>query len=336
MAIEHAHSYLVHPGRGQDEQRDVSGVAVPTQSAGDKVTRLVASLFDTAEKECNLDILFRPDSRGARNNPCQKLFESYVKHPSLANGKKVAVKLRDVTTHRSGLGLLFLLTGTDSYGPRLVVARFPAEQGVVADESPRKLTVKFIDRVFMKNAHAYKCATYVARAGFSDGKAVDKQINDPREISDYWIFDFLESDFRTTSAAGSANLGDAVRKATSLTDGPIRSELIVAAQMMRNQHGRVTSPAQLASELRLSAAAGDAIRSSLPTPALFTQKFRFNQDEFDRHAAFRAVELNNGATLIADNSRFDEVFRREAIGNGGKRRFVTEGEIITEKLRKRP
>jgi len=50
---------------------------------------------------------------------------------------------------------------------------------------------------------------------------------------------------------------------------------------------------------------------------------------------FRSVELDNGAMLIAENTAFDTVFHIEPAGRAGKKqRFMTEGTIVNEKLKK--
>ena len=53
----------------------------------------------------------------------------------------------------------------------------------------------------MKSATAYKAAVYTEKSLDSDfwkGRAVDKQINSSEtSISNYWIREFLESDFLT-------------------------------------------------------------------------------------------------------------------------------------------
>jgi putative GTP pyrophosphokinase len=60
------------------------------------------------------------------------------------------------TTHRSGLGLLFLVTGEDDGETKIVVSRFPADSGVLAEEKGKGLTVEFLERIFMKGAKSYK------------------------------------------------------------------------------------------------------------------------------------------------------------------------------------
>src|SRR5947209_2649573 len=198
----------------------------------------------------------------------------------------------------------------------------------------------------MKNAHAYKSVVYAGplnQGSFWSGKAVDKQINSSKELSNYWISDFLASDLSTTGAAGSKRLAVALRSAMRKADDvEVKAELLSAVQLVRGENGRTTSAAQVAERLNLSETATDLLRNELPRPELFDERFRFSREEFDQHVAFRSVELSNGAILTAENSRFDEVFeQREVADRRGvagttrtRMRFSTEGEVVNEQLRK--
>jgi hypothetical protein len=120
---------------------------------------MLAELFERAPVECDIDIVFRPDEQGRQRNGSRNLLEAYLRSPSVPAGRSVAEALQRVTTHRSGLGLLFLLAGTDDRRRHvLVISRFPADEGVVAQEDAARLDVEFVERVFMKNAKAYKSA----------------------------------------------------------------------------------------------------------------------------------------------------------------------------------
>jgi hypothetical protein len=336
MPIDQVHSFLVHPGKSEEEQPYVLGTRVPARG---KLFDMVSDLFEDAEHECDIEIVFRPSSDGQQQNECRSALLAYLGNPTVNAGRDIAARLQAVTTHRSGLGLLFLAVGQDDEGVRLLLARFPADQGVIAHERRQSLDVEFIERVFMKNAHAYKSALYTApsaQAGFWDGRAVDKQINDIREISDYWISEFLDSELRTTGPAGTKRLAMAMRSAiSSATDPAIREELVAAAQLARGHHGRRTSLGRLVQNLGLSVAAAEKLRAALPRPELFDEVFQFDRDEYDKHVAYRSVELDNGAMLVAENARFDTVFQTESTNDAaGRTRFSTEGRVVRQLLRK--
>lgn len=336
MPIEHVHSFLVHPSKNAEEQPPISGARIPLQG---KLFQMLSALYGQAERECEIEIVFRPDKDGQQNNQCRNLLVAYLRDSTMETGRAIAGRLQAVTTNRSGLGLLFLIRGTEQQRLRLLLARFPADQGVIAHERERRLDVEFIERVFMKSAKAYKSALYIglsAEAGFWDGRAVDKQINAVRELSNYWISEFLDSELRTTAAAGTKRLAVAFREAIrSAPSVQVRNELLAAAQLIRSQNGRRLSPERICTSFRLSPTARGALEARLVRPELFQETFQFDRDEFDRHVTYRAVELDNGALLIAEHARFDAVFHKEAVRVAeGTVKYTTEGRIVDEQLRK--
>jgi hypothetical protein len=323
MTLEHAHSFLVHPSKAEQEQPGIGGTSVPP---GGALGKMLGRVFDKASEECDIDIVFRHDDAGNQQNDTRDLLVAYVGSPTIPNGRKIAARLQTVTTNRSGLGLLFLMQGKVGGVYRLVVSRFPADQGVIAEEDRERLSVEFIERVFMKNARAYKSAIYESDSlarGFWDGRAVDRQISGPKELSDYWITDFLSSNLRTTGPAGTkriaAALRESIKRAPSLE---AKQELVAAASLLRGQHGRSVSGTKLVERLGLSDEAGSALQDALPRPELMGEVFRFDREEFEKHVMYRLVELDNGGVLIADDADSERV------------RFTTEGAVVDSRLRK--
>ncbi len=300
MPIERVHSYLVHPSKHDEEQPAVSGAQIPRHGS---LYAMLMSVFNRAHEECDIEIVFRPRDDGVQQNDCRDLVVAYAQEPSVSNGRLLANRLQAVSTHRSGLGLLFLIKGSDEGAHQLVIARFPADQGVIAQENAQQLSVEYIERVFMKSAKAYKSALYSSDSlerGFWDGRAVDRQISGPRELSDYWIREFLASELRTTGPAGTRRFAIALRNAIrSVGDLGVRQELLSAAGLVRHQHGRRRSARQLVEQFGLSEQATVALKAAFHRPELMDEVFEFDRDEFQRNAPYRAVELDNGGLLIA-------------------------------------
>lgn len=334
MPIHHAHSFLVHPGKGKELVREPSGASVPRSS---RVFDLLSRIYDEAETENRIEVIFRNED-GTQKNARRTQILRYLGDPTLPHARRIAAELHAVTTERSRLGLLFFVEGLEGSARKLLIARFPADQGVMASERGGTLDIRFIERVFMKSAFAYKSVLYAGRSltgDFWDGRAVDKQINGPLETSQYWINDFLLSDFRTTDAAGTKRLASALRTAVQQAENlEIRSELVAAAQLLRGRGSRVTSLASVASDFGLSDSASETLRQALPRPEHFDESFRFDPDEFAAQVPFRTVEIDNGGMMLGDAERFDEIFRREE-GPRGRVRFTTEGRIVDERLRKK-
>ena len=135
------------------------------------------------------------------------------------------------------------MAGKEGREHKIVISRFPADVGILAEESERALTVEFLERVFMKRATTYKAAAYQhtsLAAGFWLGRAVDKQINsDMVQLSNYWIAEFLDSDFRTTAAAGTKRLAVALRDAARKTgDVTVKREIAAAVTLGQSLDGQ--------------------------------------------------------------------------------------------------
>ena len=194
MPIEHIHTYLVHPGKGSEEPPQIGGTVVALEG---KLFDLLSDIYAKSDRECDIDISFNHSGEGKQQNPCRDLVVYYLRGPTVARGRHIAQRLERVTTHRSGLGLLFLIAGKEGREYKIIISRFPADSAILAEENRQALTVEFLERVFMKSATAYKAALYQHAsfaAGFWVGKAVDKQINPGVvQLSNYWIAEFLDS-----------------------------------------------------------------------------------------------------------------------------------------------
>jgi hypothetical protein len=334
MPLERAHSFLVHPAKNEPEKPEIVGTEIPRRGS---LFGMLTGVFDRAPHECKIDIVFQPGPAGEQQNECRDLVVAYVLHSTIANGRLLASRLQSVTTRRSGLGLLFLMKGDVDDEQRLVISRFPADQGVIAEEEEEHLSVQFVERIFMKSAKSYKSALYSSDSperGFWEGRAVDRQVKGPRELPDYWIQEFLSSELRTTAAAGTKRFAVALRTAThNVGELAVKQELIAAASLLRGQQGRRGSARQIVEQLGLSPVATDAVRSAFPRADLMNEVFDFDREEFQAHAAYRAVGLDNGAMLIAEDTRFDQIFEREYIEDDHVR-FTTQGRVLEEELRK--
>ena len=338
MQLGEAASFLIAPGKKLDPPPTVQGTFIGTSG---RLRQMLGDVFTRSDQECQLPIRFAMSPEGEMKNPARDLIIAFCKNPTMVNGKAIAERLRDSTTNRSGLGLLFLLHGSDKKRTKLVLSRFPADQGVVAEASKGSLTVEFIERVFMKNAATYKATVYKGASYDKDfwlGSAVDKQLNmTGYQAANYWIREFLNSDFETTSKQGTKRFAVALREASrSAPNSSTKHELVGASMLAANLGGQVVTINDILNKFNLSEAARDAIISKLGYSALAGDTFVFDAEEFLAHAALASVELNTGAIMLAPPDRFNAVFSRETVVEGGDEyRFRTQGRIVDEKVRGR-
>ena len=334
MAIHHIHTYLVHPNKFPRKHRAVSGTSVPARGP---LFELLAKIYNESEAECDIDITFSHANDGSQQNDCRDLIREYLSETTLAKGRKIAERLEQTTDRRSRLGLLFLITGQEGKESKIVISRFPTDVAIYVDEDPKKFTVEFLERVFMKNRTSYKAAVYKdvsLQTEFWKGRATDKQLNGRgAEASKYWIVDFLASQFTVTAAAGTRRLAKAMRSAGPKVHLGVRQEITAAAVLAKRLEGATLSIREFCDRYNLSQEASDAIMAELPSPGLAHERFTFDLVEFQRTITFKSVELSNGGVLTAPAANFDDVFDQRPMDDEDMMRFVTEGRIVNERLR---
>jgi hypothetical protein len=337
MVLETIHCFLAHPGKGDDPQPRIGGTSVPKRG---RLYYMLRGIFDRSDTECNTEIIFSHNALGLQQNDCRDLLLSYIGSRTLTNGRKIAARLQSKTTHKSGLGLLFLMWGNDGHDSKLVLSRFPADQGILAEENRDQLKVEFLEKVFMKSATAYKAAAYEwdgIGTGMWIGRAVDRQINSPQhELAQYWIREFLASELRTTSAGGTRRLAIALRTAISeLQDASSKAQITAAVTLAGSLNGQTTTAEDFLTHFGLDDQAKEAVRKATGHDSLVTENFQFDASEFERHIAFRSIELSNGGILSADATRFDQVFQQETVDESNHIiRVMTQGRVVDERLRK--
>jgi hypothetical protein len=131
MQIGSIHSFLVHPGKNAVSPHEISGTAVAMSGV---LFDTLKNIFDKAEEECQHNIAFAADAEGKQENDCRSLLLAYIKSSDLAHGREIAKRLQNVTTHRSRLGLMFLMKGQYKGETKLVSHVFR----LTAASSPRK------------------------------------------------------------------------------------------------------------------------------------------------------------------------------------------------------
>ena len=122
MKIDKIHSFLVKPEKNIDEQSEIRGTVVSTMGT---LLTMLTEIFNSALSECTYEIAFQHNKNGEQQNSCKDLIVGYTNTGDFQDGLKIAEHLQNQTTKRSGLGLLFLILGSDRSKKRLVISRFP-------------------------------------------------------------------------------------------------------------------------------------------------------------------------------------------------------------------
>ena len=215
LAILKAFAFLIPPGKGATGGGSISGKEIAVSSG--KLSEMLDGIVSGDSSPRDFDVTFNAAADGSQANECRKLLVKFEAKPTANAGRRIAERLQGVTDNRSGIGLLFLLTGTSGLKKRLVVSRFPTDQAILAEVGAEGLAVEFLEQVFIKRLSSYKAVMLqhkTPKNGFWKGTATDRQAGQSGEhISEYWLKDFLDADFSETGAAGTRRLATALKQA---------------------------------------------------------------------------------------------------------------------------
>jgi hypothetical protein len=193
----------------------------------------------------------------------------------------------------------------------------------------------------MKNAKSYKAALYSGKSFSKDfwrGQAADKQVNSGESvIADYWIREFLLSDFLTPGEAGTRRFAIAVRETMNRSTEPnVKQDIVAMHTLMAKMPAQAgVSAKELLEQFHVPEKTQEQIKDRFRGTKSFEETFTFVPDEFAKFVHMRTTELDNGALLTAPTERFDQIFTTEAVGTTpGVFRFSTQGRIVDQRFRK--
>lgn len=301
-----------------------------------KMVQLVADV----KKDCNLNIKFT-STDGKQDNEVRNMIINIVKSKDANTIRPLVERLSSKTDNKSKSGLVFIIIGNINKNTFIIIARFPAEEGIVVNDKDKKIKVEIIDEVFLKNSHRYKLVYFEGKSvqgDFWKGLALDKQINESvnyiREISDYWIYDFLQCELEMTSKRGSTLLAKTFRSAlnSDLPDSD-KEDLIKLSLGIKQFDGKKTSIKTILKKVNMSEAIQEKIIKSLPNREVADTIFDFSSIHFNGIFNLRVKYLDTGAIIIGPNDVFDNLFNPLLVADSGITRYTTEGITTNETVR---
>lgn len=338
MSVYSIKSFLVAPLKGKSGDPP-SGVELPLSG---KMFDHLSDIYESSEKECKIGIVFQADT-SSQYNPARELLATYAGETnadkSMIIGAALAHWLQLVTSTRSGVGLFFIMLGKTTGGTtKIILCRFPTERAIKAEtDSSGKLSVEFVEQVFLKSLSSYKAVAYADLTLNSTtwaGKAVDRQITDLMlPTSKYWIYEFLRSEFAITSKLGSERVAIAFQKvANGDCSQAIKQEVTTAAALLARYDKKAITPKNLFSKLPLSGEAEEALLSALPNVACHDETFEFSNDCFSNLFKYRTKLLDNGVLISAPVEKFDDLVK--GTQQGPETKFEVSGKVVDDRIEK--
>ncbi|WP_321488313.1 hypothetical protein [uncultured Hyphomonas sp.] len=334
--ITFIHSYLVKP---TDDEEESPPIGTPVPLSGD-LYAILSGVFDKSANECKIEVIFRKSETGDQYNDVRQTLIDILEAPSEPERgevvHKLALRLLNFTNGVTGPGLLFVIGGVESGHSKIMISRFPADEGIMADDQDGKLTVSFVDKLFMKNRNSYKAVVFHRLSPTStrrSGTAVDKQVNDTKSPSSrYWIEDFLACELAVTPQAGSERFATALREVYNSTDDlEDKMLLAAAARTLQNFGGQKHTPSELLGLLNLPDEFINAVEKKLG-PHAMAETFELNVDYFKSSFRYQSKLLHTGVMITAEVQDYEEVVHEKEVGD--ETEITTRGRIINSKVQK--
>jgi len=334
VALTSIFAFLVKPQKAEGKNSPLKCQSIPLN--GELFEKLEA-IFEDPDDECNVPTVFKIPQSGVQANSKRDLFTNHISTPSQSTARQIASALELCTTKRSGLGLVFIMNGNVSGTSRFAIARFPADEGIMAEEKAGQLSVQFVQQVFLKNSNSFKAVIYEGLNATNKvwkGRAVDKQLSHSDfDVSQYWMRDFLESDLLTNSAVGSKRFANAIKDAANSANMPsIQAQLISASALLGQFENKVMSPREILTAMNLSQPAIDSVLDKMANQFVMNEKFRFSSTAFQSVVKYKVLQLDNGGVLVAPFQEFDSIFK-EISSDGGGQTYQTKGRKVVQRLR---
>ncbi len=332
-------SYLVQPNKGAETKIEPIGSSVPVS---EQIGTLLCRLADEAEDECDIPIMFSIGDDGIKFNEMHNLVIKFCGNPTMDDGEVIATRLSISTSKTSGQCLLFLIHSIDDQeNVKLVMSRFPAEFGILAENADEKLQLEFVEQVFMKSHDRYKAAIFKGKPVVDSlwvGKATDTQTrNSFEELANYWVYDFLNCAYKDTSSLGTKRFAVALKKAVnSANDSQTRAELVSIAQQTTNFKMESLSIDKILDYFAVSDNARSQISKHLPNPATSKSEFIFNREEFLKNVRYTSLALDTGVIITAPSEKFNELVNSKNMSQDGEFQIeiILHGKIVDQNLRK--
>jgi len=336
MKITKVFGFVVPVGKELEniDDTDIHGSEIlPSNKLFAKLTEL----FDNSKKDCDILIRFITKT-GKQENEVRDLVVNLCNNFILENCKPLVKSLIYLTDKKIKEGLLFFIYANDQTEQKLLIARFPSEEGITVKQDKGKYIFEVINDVYLKNSRKYKAVYYQSSLdNYWSGYAIDRQINDnnAKEISNYWVKDFLQSELKLNSKRGSEILAKAIRQTiTETKDEHVKEELISATPLVKNINAKAVSFKNFFDKMNLSEQTKDEVLAKIGNSNLYGITFQFNSQIFSENCNYLIKFLDTGAVAMAPAAVFPIVWNEEVAENG-RIKYSTEGKKIKTKVSNR-
>jgi hypothetical protein len=297
-----------------------------------------APLFVAADTSCRVGIALAPEG-GQQRSRVRELLLAIARG---AYGEKdeasreLACRLAGATTRRSPPGLLVILSGRQGQVCRLVLWKFPADEGLQAQILSGSITINLLRDAFSKSSSYFKAAVFEegdAESVFWEGRVEDRQMKQRlREVADFWVEDFLAARLVFKPAHGTRVLAKALGQLLSRVESADdRDALISAATVAKAQPGRRISIAGFAGDY-LPRELGEGLIELAGGHEVADHVFELDSETLGKEFNMRSLVLDGQFTVKGPMDRFDDVVLQREIAETSQVEVTLRGRVTSQRI----
>lgn len=322
----------VPPYHDEDQPYEIKTLLLRTNN---KATEYLHNIFDAALNDGRIEISFTADDQ--QGNPFRENLINILNKSDNAQKKyhadKIAEKLYEVTDERNGTGLLVIIEGEKAKSKRLVIVRFKGDEGLY--NHGKSLKIDYLPEVFTKKSKHYKLAVFediLTSKSFWKGHAVDKQIstNMHKQISDFWVSDFLSCKPAITSLQGTIQFSKIIKAVLVKTSDVEEQEAIISGVTnLKSKNVKRISLNDFCNSY-LPQELTERIKSETKDDSFFNTVFDLEKDTYRKEFGKTVLSLVNGITAYIPSFNYDKYVTEEDVN--GKKEITIRGRLASKKL----
>lgn len=322
----------VPPYHEEDQPYEIKTLLLRTNS---NATEYLHNIFDAALNDGRIEITFTSDEK--QGNPLRENLINILNKSDNAQKKyhadKIAEKLYQVTDERNGKGLLVIIEGEKSKSKRIVIVRFKGDEGLY--NHGKSLKIDYLPEVFTKKSKHYKLAVFediLSSKSFWKGHAVDKQIssNMHKQISDFWVADFLNCKPAITSLQGTIQFSKIIKAVLTKTSNVEEQEAIISGvTILKSKNVTRVSLNDFCNNY-LPQELCEKIRNETKDDSFFNTVFDLEKDTYRKEFGKTVLSLVNGIIAYIPSFSYAKYVTEEEVK--GKKEITIKGRLASKNL----
>lgn len=336
--IKFAYAAWVPPLKNEKDVNIIitSKLLEPTNDA----MKYFLKIFDESVSSCKIEIIFKSNDFQENEFRTQllELLEKSTPIEKRIVADKFAKRLAKITDNRNKTGLFVIIEGKKANTTRIIFNRFREDEVLFSNVNGRELTVQLLTQAFSKKSQYYKLAVFediLTERSFWKGFAIDKQktTGSTKEISNYWIKEFLDSEPSVNSIQGTKTLSKIIKSILKSSDSIEEKEMIISGILaLKNRENQFISIESFC-DTYLNTELKQKIIHKLNDNYTFKSSFELDTETYSKELGSKITSLESGVIVTAPTFLYDQYVEETDLGEGITQ-LTVKGKVKDKKLSK--